>query len=50
VGTAADREQERHEHLEEILDPFSDDPDGHRHRRHAIVVALEVIFRLIAVT
>jgi hypothetical protein len=57
VGTPADEEWERHEHLEEVLHPFSDDPDRPRSRTATIitvaiviVVALVVIFGLVALT
>jgi hypothetical protein len=57
VGTPADQEWERHEHVEEVLHPFSDDPDRRRSRTAnvitiaiVIVVAMVVIFGLIALT
>jgi hypothetical protein len=57
VGTPADQEWERHEHVEEVLHAFSDEPDGPRSRTATIVtvaivivVALVVIFGLIALT
>jgi hypothetical protein len=57
VGTPADQEWERHEHVEEVLHPFSDDPDRRRSPAATvitiaivIVVALVVILGLIALT
>jgi hypothetical protein len=57
VGTPADQEWERHEHLDEVLHPFSDEPDRPRSRTATIitvaiviVVALVVIFGLVALT
>jgi hypothetical protein len=57
VGTPADQEWERHEHIKEVEHPFSDDPDRPRSRTTTIVtavivvvVALAVIFGLIALT
>ncbi len=57
VGTPADMEWERHEHIEEVLHPFSDDP-GRRRGPGAmvvtvivvVVVALIVILGLIVLT
>ena len=57
VGTPADEQWERHEHLEEVLHPFSDDP-GRRHSSTvavvtvviAVLVALIVVFGLIVLT
>jgi hypothetical protein len=57
VGTPADQEWERHEHVEEVLHPFSDEPDRRRSRTAtivtvaiAIIAALVVIFGLVALT
>jgi hypothetical protein len=57
VGTPADMEWERHEHIEEALHPFSDDPGRRRGRTVtiitvvvALVVALVVILGLILLT
>jgi hypothetical protein len=57
VGTPAEEHWERHEHLEEALHPFSDDP-GRRRRPTAtlvtvviaVLVALIVVVGLIVLT
>jgi hypothetical protein len=57
VGTPAEERWERHEHLEEALHPFSDDPGRRRSSTStvvavviAVVVALIVIVGLIVLT
>ena len=50
VGTPADEQWERHEHLEEVLHPFSDDPSRRRSTTATVVtVVIAVLMALIVV-